>query len=180
MTNDIPPRLAPVEVDREPRILDLALASLLGFERPRAIRQLIHRNKAELEGFGSLPYRAGLNLPHGVANSKRGRGRPSSECWLNEPQALLLCMFSNTPNAAAVRKQVIKVFMDWRAGKTVHVKEHRRRPPAEVMELPAYEFTISQRAAGDPISVQAAVPLSMALQFMAIFKDRVELALTAE
>ena len=109
-----------VEIAAEPRVLDVALAEALGFERPRVIRELIERNRPELQTFGNLPYRTA---------KLAGRGRPTTECHLNEAQALLVCMFARTPNAAIVRKQVIEVFIAWRQGKTVHVVEHRRRPP---------------------------------------------------
>jgi hypothetical protein len=33
-------------IDGEPRVLDLTVAERLGFARPRAIRQLIQRNRA--------------------------------------------------------------------------------------------------------------------------------------
>jgi hypothetical protein len=49
----------------EPRILDIRLADLLRFERPRLIRELIERNRAELEQHGILPY--------GTAKSRSGR-----------------------------------------------------------------------------------------------------------
>jgi hypothetical protein len=47
-----------VVFDGEPRVLDLRLAELLEFERPRVIRELIKRNAAELERYGGLPCHA--------------------------------------------------------------------------------------------------------------------------
>lgn len=94
----------------EPRVRDLQLAEALGFERPRKIRDLILRNEAELSGYSEVCTSAGRT-------SFRG-GRPSTEYWLAEPQALLICMFARTGNAAIVRKQVIDVFMAWRRGQT--------------------------------------------------------------
>lgn len=107
----------------EPRVLDTDLAESLGFARDRSIRALICENTAELKQHG--------NLPAVLANSGQ-RGRPAKAYYLNEAQALLICMFSRTPNAAKVRKQVIDVFRAYRAGKTVHVDEHYRRPPLAV------------------------------------------------
>lgn len=92
-------------IDREPRIRDLRLAEVLGFERPRKIRDLIERNKSEIEGFGSSAPRRGAY-----------RGQEITEYFLNEPQALLLCMFSRTERAAAVRQALIEVFMAFRRG----------------------------------------------------------------
>lgn len=107
----------------EPRILDVDLAESLGFGYVYDIRALILRNIHELRSHG--------NLSHGAINSGQ-RGRPAKAYYLNEAQALLICLFSRTPNAAKVRKQVIDVFRAYRAGKTVHVGEHYRRPPLAV------------------------------------------------
>lgn len=58
------------------------------------IRELISRNSEELKAYGILPY----------GTEKTGkRGRPRVSYYLNEEQALLLCMFSRTETAKAVR-----------------------------------------------------------------------------
>lgn len=116
-----------IEIDDEPRLQDVILGEGLGFSRPRAIRQIIDRNSLELQTYGGLPRR--------VANRSSRGGRPTEEAFLNEPQALLICMFSNTPRAAAVRKMLIDVFMEYRRGKLdkpVHVREHDRRTSTKV------------------------------------------------
>jgi hypothetical protein len=109
----------------EPRIRDVVVAERLGFERPRKIRELIERNREELESYGPLAPRRGAKLPsdgevsrHGGAKPLEGSsgGRPEEGCLLNEEQALLVCMFSRTPQAAAVRREVIQVFTAWRRG----------------------------------------------------------------
>lgn len=89
----------------EPRVQDLCLAAALGFDRPRDVRKLIERNSPELLAYSGL-----------CATVARTSGRPATEYWLTEPQALLVCMFARTDNAAAVRRQVIDVFMAWRRG----------------------------------------------------------------
>lgn len=109
----------------EPRVLDVRLGSALGFERPRAIRQLIERNLEEIQSYGDSATRRGAY-----------RGQPMLEYYLNEAQALLLCMFARTPRAAEVRKQIIEVFMAWRRGERaaaaiVPVKAHTRRVKRE-------------------------------------------------
>lgn len=105
----------------EPRVQDVRLASSLGFARPRVVRELIERNAIEIQRYGGLPRRAANLSPRG--------GRPSQAYFLNEPQALLICMFSETPRAADVRQQLITVFMAWRRSQTmVPVKAHERRP----------------------------------------------------
>lgn len=98
-------------VDAEPRILDVLLGERLGFERPRVIRELIERNAAEVDGYGGLPQI--------TANPGTQGGRPSKAYYLNEPQSLLICMFSNTAKAAEVRRELITVFMEYRNGKPV-------------------------------------------------------------
>lgn len=108
--------------DDEPRILDLDLAAWLGFGAARQIRELIARNRDELEAFGSLSCR--------TTNPGARGGRPGVAYYLNEGQALVICALSRTPKAAEVRKALIEVFMAYRRGKLVQVKEHRRRPPS--------------------------------------------------
>lgn len=92
--------------DDEPRVQDLRLAEALGFGQTRDIRPLIKRNEHELQLYGGV---CGT-VPQ---TSARG-GRPGLEYWLNEAQALLVCMFSRTPEAARVRRELVEVFMAWR------------------------------------------------------------------
>jgi hypothetical protein len=90
-------------MDGEPRILDLTLAEHLGFTRPRTIRQLIERNGSELERYGVI-----------AARYSDYQNRQFIEYWLNESQALLVCLFSRTERAAEVREAVVTVFTAWR------------------------------------------------------------------
>jgi len=111
-------------INHEPRVRDLAIAERLGFDDKHKIRELIQRNRAELESYGEISATVAENTdPH-------GRGRPGTEYWLNEAQALLLCTFSRTAQAAEVRRSLITVFMDWRRGqqeRVITVKEHKRK-----------------------------------------------------
>lgn len=112
------------EIDNEPRVQDLRLGEALGFARPRAIRQIIDRNTLELQAYGTSATRRGAY-----------RGKSFTEYFLNEPQALLICMWSNTAQAAAVRKMLIDVFMEYRRGKLdkpVNVEPHTRRTSTKV------------------------------------------------
>lgn len=110
-----------IEIEDEPRILDVELARHLGIIRERDIRAVIANNRDELELHGSLRVE--------TANPGIQGGRPGSAYYLNEGQALVICALSRTPKAAQVRKQIIDVFMAWRRGKIVHVREHKRRMP---------------------------------------------------
>ncbi|MCW4115678.1 hypothetical protein NPA31_011955 [Aurantimonas sp. MSK8Z-1] len=144
----------------EPRVRDLVLAERLGFGRPSSIRVLIERNKSELQAYGSL---------HQIdANPGKQGGRPSKAYWLNEPQALLICMFSRTPLAADVRRQVIEVFMAWRQGKTVPVRDHARRPPQYAAVNSRCTFTATQRVPGGLHEIHALVPGRIASQIVAL------------
>lgn len=96
------------EINNEPRLRDLEIAKSLGMSRPRDIRKLIDRNKAEFERYGICATVA--------QNHSGGRGRPSQEYWLNEGQALLVAALSNTPNAADVRHALITVFLAYKKG----------------------------------------------------------------
>lgn len=98
------------ESSGEPRVLDIRLAEALGFDKPRNIRDLIQRNENELAAYSEV-YRTARQT------SEQG-GRPGTEYWLTEEQALLICMRSDAPRAPAVRAEIIAVFMAWRRGKT--------------------------------------------------------------
>ncbi len=92
-------------IENEQRVLGTDLAERLGFERPRKIRELINRKLAELQRYGTCP-----------SVGRVIRGNLAQEYYLNEEQALLVCMFSDTDNASNVRKQVIDTFMAVRRG----------------------------------------------------------------
>ncbi len=98
------------DFDGQPRIRDILLGERLGYERPRKIRDLIEKNITEVESFGPSP-RIGAMVDIGS-----GAQREAQEYWLNEAQALLVCMFSRTDAAAMVRRSLIQVFMAWRRG----------------------------------------------------------------
>ncbi len=135
-------------LNHEPRIKDIRLAERLGFDRPRDIRKLIERSRAELEGYAPICATVAQNT------DARGRGRPGTEYWLTEGQTLLVCMFSRTPEAAAVRKEVINVFMAWRAG---HFAAPPQQPaqPANALGLDdgRYLLVIRRGKVGEIIDV---------------------------
>jgi hypothetical protein len=123
-------------LDAEPRILDVMLAERLGFSRPVDIRKLISRNFSELRAYGEVyatmaqtSSQLGEVFTQSVKTSAKG-GRPSTAFYLNESQALLICMFSRTPKAAQVRKAIIDVFMAYRRGQLA--------PPPVAPKLPAH------------------------------------------
>jgi hypothetical protein len=91
----------------------------LGFKRPADIRELITRNLGEFEALGII---------RAVRKNTGKRGRPSIEYFLNEEQALLVSILSNTPNARAVRTMVIQVFVGYRRGQLTDA------PPSELDE----------------------------------------------
>lgn len=118
------------EVDGEPRALDLDIGKRLGLKRDRGIRDLIDRNKAELETFGPLAVRHG-----------KSRGQAFTEYWLNEEQALLISVRSDADRAAEVRRMLIKVFVAYRRG---HLAPVATLPP-DVLEMVTRDFGISRQ-----------------------------------
>jgi hypothetical protein len=70
------------------------------------------RDRVSRKSLGRISDAVSLN-PTAV---KRAGGRSGTAFLLNEPQALLICMFARTERAAAVRDQMIEVFMAWRRG----------------------------------------------------------------
>ena len=97
------------EREGEPRIRDVDLAERLGFRLAYDVRKTIDRNRKELQSYGEVFAT--------VAKTSEGGGRPGKEYWLNEGQALVICALSRTSKAAAIRKQIIDVFMAYRAGR---------------------------------------------------------------
>ncbi len=97
----------------EPRVHDLRLAEALGFAHPRQIRELISRNREELERYGPA------SCHTTVVDRPQGGGSTATEYWLTEGQALLVCIKSETARAPDVREELIKVFMAWRHGHLV-------------------------------------------------------------
>lgn len=113
-------------MENEPRIHDLRLAARLGFRRERDVRKLIERNRAELSDHGEVCAT--------VAQTSEVGGRPATEYWLNEGQALVICMMSRTRVAAQVRREVISVFMAWRRGEAPPVVREAPDPWAAMCE----------------------------------------------
>lgn len=97
--------IAIVEHEGQPLARDVDVGERLGLQRPRVIRELIERNRGELEGFGPLAVRHG-----------KSRGQEFAEFLLNEEQALLVATLSSAPNAPAVRAMLIRTFVAWRRG----------------------------------------------------------------
>lgn len=108
-----------ITINHEPRIRDLTIAERLGMIDLHSIRRMIETNRAELESYGVISDQQ---------SEITGAGRPGTEYWLNEAQALLLCTFSRTAQAAAVRKALIDVYMAYRH-KPITVRAYRRKLP---------------------------------------------------
>jgi len=95
-------------VNDEPRIADLKLATALGYQRPRHVRDLIERNFVPLSKFGEF------SRTYGETSSKGGR--PTACYHLNEKQALYVIAKSNTPTAAEMTVAMVEVFHAYRHG----------------------------------------------------------------
>ncbi len=111
-------------IENEPRIKDVVLGVVLGLHRAVAIKQVIEANIQELQGFGPCPLQMETEKVGCVT-------RQVKTYYLNEPQALLLCMFSRTARAAQVRKELIEVYMAYRTRGLAKVREHYRRNPQQ-------------------------------------------------
>jgi hypothetical protein len=87
--------------DGLPRVRDLDLAERLGYENLYKIRELIARYVADLgEVFSTV----------GKTAKNKG-GRPGREYWLTEEQAYLVAAKSETPEAMAITKLLIRAFI---------------------------------------------------------------------
>jgi hypothetical protein len=104
----------------EPRVRDVDVAARGGMRRPRDVRQLIERNRAEIEKHGALEVR-------GTAPQTSG-GRPGLEYWLTEAQSFTVVALMRTAQAASVRFALVQLFVGYRRGQV---------PPAPAPTLPS-------------------------------------------
>ncbi len=89
-------------INGEPRVHDLHLAEKLGFAEPRMIRTLIKRNNDKLLKFG---------VCYAVEQTSGEQGgRPATEFYLNQRQAVFICMKSETERAFDVQVEIVRVF----------------------------------------------------------------------
>ena len=90
-------------INGEPRVHDLHLAGKLGFADQYMIRKLIKRNEDKLLKFGVV---------YTVETTPQGPqgGRPATEFYLNQKQAVFVCMKSETEKAFDVQAEIVRVF----------------------------------------------------------------------
>jgi hypothetical protein len=96
--------------DDELRIRDVELAQALGYERPRAVRDLIARLAAEGELPGICLRRTVRRKEFGPKNARRSTDETVNEYWLDEIEALLVIMQSKAPKAQPMRRTMAMVF----------------------------------------------------------------------
>lgn len=122
-------------IEDEPRIKDIVLGERLGFGRAVKVKDIIERNISELEQYGSCP-QTGETAKVGCVTRK------IKTYYLNEAQALLLCMFSRTAKAAQVRKELIDVYMAYRTRGLAKVREHYRQVATKPKLIKGYSPNI--------------------------------------
>lgn len=98
-------------VNGELRIYDLHLAERLGFSQARDIRKIIKRYEDKLLNFGVCATVARTSSELG--------GRPTNEYYLNQKQAIFVCMKSETDKAADVQVEIVHVFDAYLNGQLV-------------------------------------------------------------
>ena len=131
-----------------PRVKDLRLAEVLGFDRPRDIRKVIQRNLSRLE-------RHGMVCAIVAQTSDKG-GRPALEYWLNERQGYRLCMWSEAPNADVVQEQMADVFYPHRHGELVQLNPTLESMQRQIDEM---QTVIAMFVTGQSSSFQQALPI---------------------
>lgn len=93
------PEMEIARVEGEPRILDVDLATRLGFAKPAKIRELIKRHAVSLAHMGPLP------TVGRVINGGR-----AVESYLNRKQAIFITAKSDTPQATDITIEIIQRF----------------------------------------------------------------------
>jgi hypothetical protein len=112
------------------------VAERLGFTRPRSIRPLIERNRAELESYGPIATR----------RSDYHKGL-FDELWLNEAQALLVCLLSRTDKAAEVRRALFELFTAWRRGQLPQSGQPAVLTRAQLHEINSQAWALASEVA---------------------------------
>lgn len=107
-----------------PLIQDTLLAQNAGMPRPRDIRPQIRKAVDSKEVRCVTDWReldranreaTVLEVQREVKSGK-GRKQTVTTYWLNERAALHIAMFLRTPDAMALKRQVVEVYLRWRAG----------------------------------------------------------------
>lgn len=88
--------------DGIPRVLNVDLGERMNMSRPRDIRQTIEKSMNDLNDMGFCGQRA--------QNHDGGRGRPSTEYYLNRDQALYIVGKSDTEAGRRLYKLLVKAF----------------------------------------------------------------------
>jgi hypothetical protein len=100
-------------LDGSPCIRETRLSEALGIRPEWDISQLIQEN------FGELMRRGPAWRTTTPVWNDDGQKHAADEYYLNEQQALLICILSGTENAALTRQQMSEVFLAWRRTKLV-------------------------------------------------------------
>ncbi|MBS1021876.1 Rha family transcriptional regulator [Gluconobacter cerinus] len=114
--------ILPAMHDGELRILDTDLATRLGFDRPRNIRNLIKRYEANLAKMGVC---CTVEQTSGEAG-----GRPGKAYYLNKKQAIFITAKSETLEATEITIEIIEKFDAYERGEIPSVRAKRPRKPA--------------------------------------------------
>jgi hypothetical protein len=129
--------LALTPINGEPRVHDLILAERLGFDRPRKVREIIQRNLDKLLKFGHCPT-VGRCIEIG-----NGAKREVEEYYLNQKQAIFICMKSETDKAFDVQVEIVHVFDAYLNG-DIKPPMPNFANPAEAARAWALEYERSQ------------------------------------
>jgi hypothetical protein len=100
------------DADDEFRVRDLDLAERAGMAKPRGVRELIERNRAELEENGPICERPTVRRTQTPTGGEVDR--EVSEFWLTEAQAYNLVALMRTPMASKLRPLMARVFVQAR------------------------------------------------------------------
>lgn len=110
-------------IEGDARVSCRRLSETLGFNRVNDLHRLIRANEEELADFGEV-------FCFSAKNPSSKGGRPILTYYLNEHQAVAVCMWANTATARAARRQIIEVFVAWRRGELGAREPEREGPDA--------------------------------------------------
>lgn len=112
-------------IEGDARVSDRRLAEALGFSRHNDVHRLIKSRWDELADFGEV-------FCFTAKNPSTKGGRPTQTYYLNEHQAVALCMWADTAKAREARMQIVEVFVAWRRG-DLYALEAKHQRGADIL-----------------------------------------------
>jgi hypothetical protein len=126
-------------MDGEPRIKDERLGEMMGFSRPRKVRELIRRYLPQIERFGRAHKQRAL-VPGGLF----GQQQEVQVTYLSIKQALFLITKSGAPWASEITIEMVNWYTDHQLAQATAPAQPQLPPPSTPALPPALLRSLAQ------------------------------------